>query len=371
MMAAAYAALACAQILGDDFEIVGNGAGGAASGSTSGNGAATGVGGSTLMCEGTTADCDLDAVNGCEVELTTDGDHCGTCDHSCLGGECVDSVCKAVQLVVGDPNDWPRDVAVDGANVYWTNESGGTVMRVPKGGGTSVEVGWNQPFAYGVAVDGMRAYWTTRQQTPNGTVGSAPLGGGAPSAIMTNLDLPEAIGVDATHLYWLARSGLYRADKMAPVPGMIASASIIPGRLILDPNYVYWTDYNSGAINRTPKGGGATEGLASGQVAPLGIAIDATSAYWVNFMGNTVYKVDIATRATTELCAAESPRDVVVDDDYAYFTNSASNTIRRVAKDGGESTIIADNQNGARDIAQDEEAVYWANVDGSVWKIAK
>jgi hypothetical protein len=40
-------------------------------------------------CAGGTADCDEDAGNGCEVDLTKDSKHCGRCDVACPSADCM------------------------------------------------------------------------------------------------------------------------------------------------------------------------------------------------------------------------------------------------------------------------------------------
>jgi hypothetical protein len=40
-------------------------------------------------CSGATADCDEDAGNGCEVDLTKDSKHCGRCDVACPSADCA------------------------------------------------------------------------------------------------------------------------------------------------------------------------------------------------------------------------------------------------------------------------------------------
>ena len=54
-----------------------------------------------FACEAGRADCDGDASNGCERDVTRDGDHCGACGRACAdgrtcaGGECTATACTA------------------------------------------------------------------------------------------------------------------------------------------------------------------------------------------------------------------------------------------------------------------------------------
>ncbi len=46
------------------------------------------------VCQPGTADCDVNASNGCEADLETDVDHCGSCEHACASGEvCAGGMC--------------------------------------------------------------------------------------------------------------------------------------------------------------------------------------------------------------------------------------------------------------------------------------
>lgn len=102
----------------------------------------------------------------------------------------------------------PRAVTVDGTNVYWTNESDGTVMKVPVGGGppTTLASGQNAPLA--LAVYAANVYWTN---TGTGDANSSaimrvPIGGGTPTAV-ASAESPVAIAVDGTSVYWAEIGG--------------------------------------------------------------------------------------------------------------------------------------------------------------------
>ncbi|WP_164012215.1 CARDB domain-containing protein [Pyxidicoccus trucidator] len=48
-----------------------------------------------IRCPAGTADCDGNSTNGCEVNLTTDEDHCGACGTTCQDGPYAQGVCTA------------------------------------------------------------------------------------------------------------------------------------------------------------------------------------------------------------------------------------------------------------------------------------
>jgi hypothetical protein len=61
------------------------------------------VGQLVATCTGTRADCNMDPRDGCEVDLTSDANHCGSCDKACptrgfdtFGASCVGGRCMLV-----------------------------------------------------------------------------------------------------------------------------------------------------------------------------------------------------------------------------------------------------------------------------------
>jgi hypothetical protein len=58
-----------------------------------------------------------------ESKLATDGQHCGRCGHSCLGGACAAGVCQPV-LVATTAGEGVVEVAVDDQRILWMTSSG-------------------------------------------------------------------------------------------------------------------------------------------------------------------------------------------------------------------------------------------------------
>ena len=113
-----------------------------------------------------------------------------------------------------------QNLAVDGANLYWTNVIDGTLRKVPKNGGTPVVLANTVP-AQGpdsIATDGESVYWFT---TGPNVLMKTPVGGGASVTVVSGTTVAGAqpgavtpiVAVDATSVYWLNAPNLYKAAK--------------------------------------------------------------------------------------------------------------------------------------------------------------
>ncbi|MCL2448763.1 MAG: hypothetical protein FWD17_07450, partial [Polyangiaceae bacterium] len=137
-----------------------------------------------------------DACRG--ADIASDPDNCGTCGHRCLGGKCGNAACQPVALA--SSQDGPLGIAVDSSDVYWTDQSGGSVMRVSIGGGMAVTLMGGQASPAGIAVDSAYAYYAL--EVPHGSVMRIPLAGGVADPVASGQDSPYGVAVDAQRVYW-------------------------------------------------------------------------------------------------------------------------------------------------------------------------
>jgi hypothetical protein len=202
-----------------------------------------------------------------------------------------------------------------------------------------------------IATDGTNVYWTdVTAGTVNQTSLTSPY---ANKVLATGQDFPVAIAVDAAYVYWIDNGTLANSGSVNRCPIGVASSVTqiaknenLPWALALYPPFtsqtatppaattVYWTDKtNPGTVKSAPAGGGPATVIASGQLAPFGIAVDSQYVYWTNFDGNTVVKSPLA--GGTEYVLASSvnvPTAIAVDATNVYWANQGNGTIFKVAK---------------------------------------
>jgi hypothetical protein len=217
-------------------------------------------------------------------------------------------------------------IALDQENVYFTTNHG-RVMQMAKVGGEVIELAVDQGGPIAIAVDAANVYWLNGE----GGIGRAPIGGGA-------LELRPT-----------APNGWYAT-------------------LGVQGDYLYYTRYTDwdGAVLRMPKTGGVEEVLASGQILPAGLAVDASYVYWGGLSEQGIQRVPLA-GGTPELFNL-SPwvrAGVTMDDDYVYWlqelSGAAGRVGRRLKQGGSEEPVVVDLATylSGGNLVLDGDYVYW------------
>jgi hypothetical protein len=269
-------------------------------------------------------------VGACDADLATDPMSCGACGHDCGGGACAAGTCAPYDLVVAAPTDTIRAVAIDSAHLYWSNTTANTVVQANLDG-TSPHAFLSGVSADEIAVDATALYYTsgglhrvpfgapidteitpgpdgciwiesptlvyTTEFTMNEVV-SVNLDAGSITILLGSSDgvfQPWGVASTAVEFYWTS-SGPAVDGSIAghPLPSG-ANATLRSG--LANPNCLsfdeagrlYWPNYGDGTIHRSNADGTSETTLASGQIMPTTVAINATYLYWNS--GNNVVRL--------------------------------------------------------------------------------
>ncbi|MEW5848213.1 MAG: hypothetical protein AB2A00_05335 [Myxococcota bacterium] len=190
-------------------------------------------------------------------------------------------------VVVASDLRRPSSLVADGGVVSWTDEAEGTVLATSVQGGPVVVLARGQRQPYGLTWDGEFLYWATR--TDDGSVTTAtirkvPRHGGtvvdvvsglpwvgdlqvvegdvywlsADHAVRSNAALPSfpalatmvrSFAVDAQALYFAADARIQRRERETGNLSVLSSIPVeVTGPLLVDESHVYWVDGALGLV---------------------------------------------------------------------------------------------------------------------------
>ncbi len=192
-------------------------------------------------------------------------------------------------------------VAVDASHLFWADRYKGTIGRVGQPPGTVTDrvdivgeplqadealvSGLASPC--GLALDGAHLYWADQSGM---AIGRADLDGGAQVRnLVSAVSLPCGVAVDGTHVYWASLTG--DAIGRARLDGSEVEREFIGGAhgpcgVAVDGAHVYWANQLGGSIGRADlDGGNPDQGFIAGLTDPCGVAVDGAHVYWANWNG--------------------------------------------------------------------------------------
>jgi hypothetical protein len=280
-------------------------------------------------------------------------------------------------------------LAVDATSVYWYAQTapvvtdaggGGAVMKVPLGGGAVTTLATGFPTA--MALGGSDVFWV--EGGPNSsqaTIESVPIAGGTSTTIAIAIP-PTAVASDGTNVYWTdgAVGTVIKMPIGGAAPITLASQQENPVGLAIDAKSAYWGVASAagvnGAIVKAPLSGGqAAVTLATGAFLPADVAVDAANVYWSTVYGTQIFAAPIAGGAITTLASQqENAFDIAADGTNVYWTSSGTvpgtSSVMKVPVGGGTPTALVCGLNvDLAGITVDATSVYWLDHAGDVLKL--
>ena len=323
----------------------------------------------------------------CSADLATDPKHCGRCGHDCLGGSCAAGVCQSFALF---PNQTkPLGITLLNGMLYWTN-SGTHEVRRGRTDGTDealfAKASFRQPW--GITNDGVNVYFAAARD-PGGVFKcpAADCQAGL-QQLTSNVSYDVAVR-DGVAFFTAYQAGTLSRVSVAGASEMQLASINTPFHLAVDATHAYVTS-NEFHIVRVPLVGGAPFdfGPNPGDLAG-GIFVDDTRVYW-NYSrpaaAGVVYSQAKAGGAPTQYGnSARSPLANVADKERVYWVTLGESGVEADRVDGKlltcpiagctTPTVLASDLRNGSAIAQDERALYVAEIGasgpGSIRKIAK
>jgi hypothetical protein len=302
-------------------------------------------------------------------------DSSGSSAASCLGTwtgqRCV--------LMLASGQNSPAALAVDSTSVYWLNGGtdaeryiDGTLMKVPKNGGTLVTLATDQPFPGAIGLDATSVYWTINTGE-SGALLKMPKEGGTPTTLVSGLFDAGGVVVSSGSVYVTAR-GILKVAVGGGLPTTLTSTAESNG-LAVNGSGVYWTTSYNGSVLEMGINGGAPTTLAIGQNASS-IVLDSAHLYWLTNSGDAgaVMSAPLSgAPAVTLATGSLSTFGLSVGTTGLYwqtYGGIGNNTLMKVPLDGGATTALASGLDSPWPLAWAYGAGTTAVNDTSVYAIS-
>jgi hypothetical protein len=202
------------------------------------------------------------------------------------------------------------------------------------------------PASSALAVDRQYLY----SCDPFGNVLRVGIDGSGGALLVGGTDTPEAVAVDAGHVYWTNGGANFHNGAPGGVPPSVGRANLdgtgavqtfigtgaVPRALAVDGSYIYWSNVETGAIERANlDGSNVVPSFIAGASADS-IAVDAAHLYWSNGPAGRIGRANIDGSAPNPafIASASGPVGIAVDAGHVYWANRGTNSIGRADLSG-------------------------------------
>lgn len=186
-----------------------------------------------------------------------------------------------------------QGVALDETYVYWTSagtpgQIDGTVSRAPKAGGTSVVLASGLDSPWILALDTSHAYWTSFEQ---GSVMRVPKSGGSVQQLAPGNNPNSGVGfrgwglaILQNSVYWLDSPLLRQIAKDGSASPITLGDTYPNSRFMTtDGALMVWTSSATTLWASLASDFGKTSPVITSQESPHGVALDGSFVYWTEW----------------------------------------------------------------------------------------
>jgi len=156
---------------------------------------------------------------------------------------------------------------------------------------------------------------------------------------------------------------------------LLATGEVVALGIALDATHAYWTvgRYiadgipSGGKVMRVAFSGGAPETLASDLRLPTDIAVDAHNVYWIDDFSNEVLSVPSSGGDPISVARTHEVSALTIDATSAYWLDvdgaKRTSTVKKAPLAGGAAIELASAQLYTGGLAVDSTSVYWIDLD--------
>ena len=281
------------------------------------------------------------------VDRLDDALNCGSCGHSCLGGNCAFGVCSAYTFQTG-----VSEIASNGAVLVALMPSGAVIIGADGGRGFA-------PVA--TAPSGLALTPDEAIVSANAVLAIA-LDGGRIRTIAPFPAPADAIATDGAMVVWTSNGAVLSAPMDGGVATQRASGIVYAGRIAMLAGTAYvlsaGTTAQSGALFQVPLDGGAVHAIATGLATPIGITAIGDAIAWTSSDG-AVTRWSPGGGSSTIQRGFSLPAGIAFDGTWIFVTDARAGTITQIDPASGATTSVASAECSPGSIAAAPFAIAW------------
>ncbi len=258
----------------------------------------------------------------------------------------------------------PGDLLMYSGDLYWVEIYSGAVKKVSTSGGAvnTVATSAMGGNAAQLALDGANVYWSDDQ-----TIWKQPISGGTVTPLVSGRQMIRYLEPQSSDLFFRDDKGIEKADIISGMVTTVAPSNTaldFQGGLAVDSTNVYWVDIWAGTISKAAHDGLSFVTLAVNLMQPNNLLLDSGYLFWSDQGG--IKRMSINGGSITTI-ATVNPSAFTKDDAYIYCTDYYGGTVYKVEIASGAVTTLVVGQNLPGSIVVDSTSVYWINNGNSYY----